>query len=184
MYRNIQPFGGDHEFTRGRLRLVRSLFGCGFILTGTHPSISVCENSLTAHAKTLVNCAVVEKGDSLERIPTVSCNRTLVSLRVPEFFDAEDLGVAPAKACKRCRGCQDCSFRNTMMSREKELVVQQMEDQLQFDEENSRVTVAYLWTDSVYKLSDNFQQATRMQTSVERRLLKDQKLMDVYNVEF
>ena len=97
MYRNIQPFGGDQEFTRGRLRLVRSLFGCGFILTGTHPSISVCENSLTAHAKTLVNCAVMEKGEPLEKIPTVSCNRTLVSLRVPEFFDAEDLGVAPAK---------------------------------------------------------------------------------------
>ena len=39
MYRNLQPFGGEDSFTKGRLRLVRSHFGCGFILTGTHPSI-------------------------------------------------------------------------------------------------------------------------------------------------
>ena len=38
-----------------RLRLVRSLFGCGFILTGTHPSIVENENVITAHARTLVN---------------------------------------------------------------------------------------------------------------------------------
>ena len=37
MYKNIQPWGGDDEFTRGRLRLMKSLFGCGYILTGTHP---------------------------------------------------------------------------------------------------------------------------------------------------
>ena len=35
-YMNLQPFGGDDEFTRGRLRLMKSHFGCGYILTGTH----------------------------------------------------------------------------------------------------------------------------------------------------
>ena len=33
MYRSLQPFGGEESFTRRRLRLVKSLFGCGFILT-------------------------------------------------------------------------------------------------------------------------------------------------------
>ena len=37
IYRNLQPYGGEDSFTRGRLRLVKSLFGCGYILTGTHP---------------------------------------------------------------------------------------------------------------------------------------------------
>ena len=34
MYKNLQPCGGENGFTRGRLRLVKSLFGCGYILTG------------------------------------------------------------------------------------------------------------------------------------------------------
>ena len=52
MLRNLQPFGGEGSFTRGRLRLVRSHFGCGYILTGTHASISVNENIVASYAKT------------------------------------------------------------------------------------------------------------------------------------
>ena len=98
MYRNIQPYGGEKEFTQGRLRLVRSFFGCGFILTGTHPSITTMENSLTAHAKNLVNCSIVEKDSDFTQppAPTVLCNKAVVSFKIPEFFEAEDLGVAPA----------------------------------------------------------------------------------------
>ena len=40
MYMNLQPYGGDEDFTRGQLRLVKSHFGCGYILTGTHHSIT------------------------------------------------------------------------------------------------------------------------------------------------
>ena len=71
-----------------------------------------------------------------------------------------------------------------MVSREKELVIRRMEDQLTFDEENRRVTVAYPWTENVLKLRDNKQQAVRMQMSVERRLSRDPKLMSAYNEEF
>ena len=50
MYKNIQPYGGEDGFTRGRLRLVKSLFGCGYILTGTHPMITENENTVAAYA--------------------------------------------------------------------------------------------------------------------------------------
>ena len=102
MYRNIQPYRGEDEFTRGRLRLVRSYFGCGYILTGTHPSISVSENTITAYARTLLNCSLVEREDALEpvRVPSLSFNRAVMSLKIPEFFESEDLGVAPARSCK------------------------------------------------------------------------------------
>ena len=115
MYRNIQPYGGEDEFTRGRLRLVRSYFGCGYILTGTHSSISVSENTITSYAKTLVNCSLVEREDALEpvRVPIVVCNRAVMSLKIPEFFESEDLGVASAHSCKRCRGSKDCSYGHT-----------------------------------------------------------------------
>ena len=152
-YKNLQPFGGEGSFTIGRLRLVTSLFGCGYIISGTHPSISVKEQEVTTHARTLANCALVEKGDSL--VPVVSCNRAMVSLRIPEFFEAEELGVAPAKSCKRCRVCKDCSYRAVAISREKEAVVRRMEDMMLYDAEAKRVSVSYPWTEDVCKLSDN-----------------------------
>ena len=104
---------------RGRLRLVKSLFECGFILTGRHSSIGARENVLTEHAKTLVNCAQVD-ASKMPVVPVMSCNRAVTSLRIPEFFEAEELGVAPTRSCKRCRGCKDCScsYRSVMISRE------------------------------------------------------------------
>ena len=101
-YRNIQPYGGEDTFTRGRLRLVKSLFGCGFILTGTHSSITSKENVITDHAKTLGSCALLASGESTV-VPTMKCNRLVASLRIPEFFETEEMGVAPTKSCKRCR---------------------------------------------------------------------------------
>ena len=54
-----------------------------------------------------------------------------------------------------------------MVTREKELVVTRMEDQLTYDSTEKIVTVAYPWTENVYKLTDNLQQATRMQCRTE-----------------
>ena len=51
MYRNLQPFVGEDSFTRNRLRLVQSHFGCGFITSGTHPSIILRENIVANYAK-------------------------------------------------------------------------------------------------------------------------------------
>ena len=175
MYRNLQPYGGEDSFTQGRLRLVRSHFGCGFILTGTHPSITSKENTITEHAKSLSNGVQVALGDM---IPTMSCNRALTNMKIPEFFEAEEMGVAPARACKRCRGCVDCSFRNAMISREKQAVVRRMEDQLNYDAESHKVSVSYPWNRDILKLTDNLGQAIKFQTSVERRLLKDPKMCE------
>jgi len=181
MYRNLQPYGGEGAFTQGRLRLVRSLFGCGFILTGTHPSIVTRENTLTRHAKTLANC-VLATGD-LSVVPTVACNRAVVSLRIPEFFEAEELGFAPARSCKRCRGCKDCSYRAAMITREKEAVVRRVEDSIKYDAEAHKVSVTYPWTRGVCKLVDNLGQAVAFQASVERKLLKDETMKRLYNDE-
>ena len=39
-----------------------------------------------------------------------------------------------------------------MVTRENDMVVRQMEDRLQYDEENQKVTVAYPWNEDVNKL--------------------------------
>ena len=178
-YRNLQPYGGEGTFTVGRLRLVHSMFGCGFILTGTHKSIVTRENVVSRHAKTLANCTVVQPWEEVT-VPTVSCNRAVMGLKIPEFFEAEELGVAPARSCKKCRGCRDCSYRTASISREKEAVVKRVEDMIEYDAEAKRVAVSYPWTEDIWKLTDNYKQAVAFQSSVERRLLKDEKSVEVY----
>ena len=39
------------------------------------------------------------------------------------------------------------------------------------------------WTEDIWKLTDNYKQAVAFQSSVERRLLKDEKSVEVYNTE-
>ena len=71
-----------------------------------------------------------------------------------------------------------------MITREKEAVVRRVEDQLVRDEENCTVKAKYPWTEEVYKLTDNLRQAIKVQSSVERRLRKDEKMLEAYNDEF
>ena len=68
-----------------------------------------------------------------------------------------------------------------MMSREKELVIRRAKVMMKYDPEARRVTVSYLWTAHVGKLTDKLGQAVAFQSSVERRLLKEINLADAYN---
>ena len=42
-----------------------------------------------------------------------------------------------------------------MISREKELVVRKVEDQIVYDDEKKSVKVSYPWNEDVFKLGDN-----------------------------
>ena len=106
-----------------------------------------------------------------------------MSLRIPEFFEAEELGVTPARSCRRCRGCKDCSYRAVMITREKEAVVKRDKDSIMYDAATHNVSVAYPWTNNVHKLTDNLGQAISFQASVERKLMKDLTMKDTYNAE-
>ena len=211
MYKNIQPYGGDDEFTRGRLRLVKSIFGCGFILTGTHPAITTSEYMLCNNAKLMANHALLVGGSELgvgecgslrcsphspvsdhpasmgevpgdKNLQVMMCNRAVATLKIPEFFEAEEMGISAVKACKRCRGCRDCSYRGMMISREEEEVVKRVEESIKYDEKNQRVSVSYPWTEDVCKLTDNVKQAIGCQKSLEDRLSKNGE-MKFYNEE-
>ena len=70
-----------------------------------------------------------------------------------------------------------------MISRDKEAVVRRVEDAIQYDAEERKVSVSYPWTEDVRKLINNVGQAIAFQSSIERRLLKDKKLRESYNLE-
>ena len=183
MYKNLHPYGGDGLFTRGRLRLLRSHFGCGFLLSGTHPDIVAVENSLCKTAKVLVNVLPASPEEVDSSLATLKCNRSIAQLNIPEFFEAEELGIRAPKSCRRCRGCKDCSFRAEMMSRDNELVVRRLEGLMKYDADSKRISVSYPWTEDVKSLSDNIHQAISFQKSCEKRLLRNPQLLAAYNEE-
>ena len=78
-----------------------------------------------------MNCVLANRDDQI--IPRVSCNRAVMSLCMPEFFEAEELRVACVRSCRRCRGCKYCSYRAVMITREKEAVVKRVEDSITYD---------------------------------------------------
>ena len=65
-----------------------------------------------------------------------------------------------------------------------EMVVRRVEDQITYDKDRNRVKVTYPWTENVYKLTDNRRQAIRVQSSIERRLVKNEDQITAYNAEF
>ena len=183
MYKNLHPYGGEESYTKGRLRLLRSKFGCGFVLSGTHVDIIAEENTLCKTAKVLVNSVPALDDDIHESLNVVTCNRSVARPTVMEFLEAEELGIRAPRSCKRCQGCKDCSFRAEMMSRDKEMVVRRLEELMKYDENTSKVSVCYPWTQDVRKLTDNIGQAIAIQKSCEKRLLKNPLLLDAYNAE-
>ena len=70
-----------------------------------------------------------------------------------------------------------------MISREKEQVVQSVEDSIKHDVHSCKVSASYPWTEDVVKLRDNIGQVISFQSSVERKLLRDKSLLDAYNSE-
>ena len=93
------------------------------------------------------------------------------------------MGVTPARSCKRCRGCWDCSYRTASKSRDKEAVVKRVEDMIEYDAEAKKAEVSYPWTEDIWKLKDNQKQAVVFQSSVRGRLLKDENSVEACNTE-
>ena len=185
MYKNLHPYNGNESSTIGRLCLLQSHFGCGFVLAGTHAEIKVEENTLCRTAKVLVDVPTVSEEEANSELgPAVlSCNHSIAKMHIPEFFESEELGIRAPKSCKRCKGCKDCSFRAEMISRDKEAVVRRVEDLMTYDAVQKKISVSYPWTEDIKKLTDNIGQAISFQKSCEKRLLKNPALLEAYNSE-
>ena len=127
-YRALQPAGGLERdgYQREGLRLSESKFGCGWVLSGTHISISSPEHQMTNNAKMLMTAVI---GDDATKklecskdtqdnahIPEVSLHLTR-QLPTNDFFTGEDLGLRPLKSCSKCQNCSDCDFRRQIVKR-------------------------------------------------------------------
>ena len=168
-YECLQPFGGK---LRGGLRLLDSHFGVGKVLCGTDPRVGYVGDNITTEAHHMTSAAL--------QLPegAMMVEAFYASLKLPLFMEAEELGTAPARNCKRCRDCKQCSYRGQMISRDEEMVVKMVEDTMYLDEESSVFRVSYPWKPESDKQVSNKEQALAIQRKVETRLIKAGRLQE------
>ena len=101
----------------GHLRLLKSKFGTGFLMDGTHPAIS------TGPARMERSVFHITRGQpgALVYENTVARQPKLVNLTnkvLPlSFLECEELGVNNPKQCGSCNNCCVCSTQGVEMSR-------------------------------------------------------------------
>ena len=100
----------------GNLRLLKSRFGSGWLLDGSHPKIKSSAIKLNKAVHLLKTCSLGPRVWQDEKIKTVNFAKNKLA-KVPDFFEAEELGTVVPKRCLRCSGCKDCSVRSQTMTK-------------------------------------------------------------------
>ena len=153
----------------GNLRLLKSRFGCGWALRGTHELLqfpgkcSAPSYSMELHA---VRNSSEEIPDGGQVFHVVTSHG-----KAAEFHELAELGTTPKPACERCSGCVECTFRRKKLSREDQEVVSRIEASLQVDEVTGIMSGTYPWKPCVGRMRSNRGQAEKIQASIERHML-------------
>ena len=160
---------GKTEREVGNLRVLQSPLGCGWSLKGTHQDLRYPNISLTP---SLSAAAHLLGQPNLEAIPVHSVLHASTEYRPPfEFHEVEELGTMPQPACMKCRRCRDCTFRRRQLTGEEQAVVARIEKEMWIDRETSTIHAKYPWKPCVGRMRDNYHQALKVQTNIEKHMI-------------
>ena len=146
-------------------------------LTGTDPRIGSGGHNVTHHARLM--------RDACETLPMegIVCH---AGIKLPSFFEAEELGTLPQAHCERCTKtlskCKDCSYRGQVLNREQREVVKRVESSMMLSQEDRKIHVSYPFKETAYLQSSNYGQAVMIQRNIEKRLARD-NLTEAYDAE-
>ena len=171
--------GQDHVV--GSLRLMSSKFGTGFLLDGTHPSISPKPVFLNADA--------INKGHSTlgkliynDREKTKVVNQVKRVRQEFNFLECEEMAVGQPRRCGSCSTCKSCSVRAQDMTRREQEELGLIENNIHVDLDQNKVMFRYPLVKDPTLLTDNRSQARAMALGLEKRL-KIRNELDEYNCE-
>ena len=151
----------------GNLRLLKSRFGCGWAIRGTHESLSFPGlQSRPSYSASLHALCNAEEGE-----PTSHHAFHVSMVRATEFQELNELGTTPAPACSKCAGCADCLFRRKKLSKEEQEVVARVEATMKVDDITRVISCVYPWKPCVSRMKSNRQQAQKIQESMERHMV-------------
>ena len=69
-------------------------------------------------------------------------------------------------------GCEDCTFQRKRLSREDQEVIKRIEADMKIDNDSGTIHGRYPWKPCVSCMSSNYQQAEKIQASIEKHMLR------------
>lgn len=202
-----QEYAGFHPVqveAKDNLVVCRTMFGQGWVLTGTHQSLQTEDCSwgaevaamragrvsVSIHSANRIGISICR--DKLSYNDKVTFNQAkLTFTQDREYYTTENLGIEPARRCPGCRGCKECSWRGQQLSRQEAFEYELMEKNVEF--KDGKFHVKYPFLVDPKELSDNYNQVRRIAESEERKLEKEgredefnqlfQKLQDLKAIE-
>ena len=177
---SLLPFGGTRV---GNLRLEATPWGCGQVLRGSSPGLDLpptpallpeaqaaSQASLHRPSGARDFCGLISLQSQTFRKDISSSPTTPPSDedKLPNFWEAEELGARPPPQCASHRNCSDCEETLEHLSPREREAVARMEAGVTVKE--GVTTVQYPWRPCVSRLEDNKYQARAVQTSIEASL--------------
>ena len=195
---------------KGNLRVKSSLFGSGYVISGSHPSIkskNFTWNEDVSAIRHVVNRVTVQPNYDYfdhenEVQPPKVCDKCLTcqvcgngsgtSTHMVNQLTAkssysnlghDNLGIQPPRRCKSCQNCKECSFRGHMLSQQDQYEYQVLESKVEYDPNSQSFTVSYPFTEDPAILPDNKGQVIKIGEKEEKKLIKT-GLLEPFNREF
>ena len=159
-------------FEHQDLRLNRSKFGCGWVLTGFSPLLATSSPAFSPE---------VLHASGSSRPPHLPVQTFFLSTRTGPrmgFLEAEELGITPAPACNTCKGCKDCKFRRKVLTTHDAEVVSRIEKEMTRDPETGILTASYPWKPCKERMRDNRNQIEKIQRRIETSMHKQGTFSD------
>ena len=103
----------DHSIS-SNLKVQKSLFGSGYLVTGSSPLIPTPKVTWDPIVNTIRLC-------STSTLQTVAKSVNKISIRPQpnsDFFTTEGMGVTAPRRCKSCKGCKECDHLTSLLSKQ------------------------------------------------------------------
>ena len=154
------------------LRLCRSRFASGWVLTGFSPLLATPSPDFSSEV------LVASLAAPPPNRPVQSFFLSARSGPSMDFMEAEELGVRPAPACSSCKGCGECSVRRKVLTSHEAEVVARIEREMSRDPDTGTITASYPWKPCKERMKENRNQVEKIQRRIETSMRRDGTFQD------
>ena len=150
-----------NHITRNHLRVTKSQFGTGFILTGAAPSR--CDAQV-------MNIQAAYFTKAARKAPNMGEIFNTHDM-IPSFWEAEHLGCSPLPTCSACKNCPDCRYRSEHLTAAERAVVDEMSASVELTDGKPPIKIKYPFNEFAQIQKSNHKQAIAVQKSHEKRII-------------
>ena len=146
-------------FKVGSLGIFESIFGTGFMLAGTHPSLKQPKVKFSEVAYSM-RTAVFGKGQRVNLLAQRALDQAF------PFLD--EIGLCPPTRCSGCQRCQECTVRAQKFSAVEAAELVAIEDRVTVKDGHAIAEYPFIKDPKI--LQNNYEQVKKRALAVERRL--------------